>query len=288
MLLRRYLISRFYRTYLFLTLLFTAVITVSQLFPVFHLLFALPLPLTLAYGAMLLIYTLLLGAALALFPAAADLIHTLKEGRKFHILYTFGVSEKKVLRILWLAVAVVALSGAAVAPVINYQKISYITKYMKARFGTDVLLTVPPGTFFTSRSGFAFYFFSREGNRFEKVVVNIGEHVATAQRAKLEKNGVLKLQNVSLFGRENGYITWMESRYYTISLGGGTSYTLSGKKLLKNALFAVTLFLFPLVVFPLFFYTIFRRAETKFSAHLWALLFLVLQFGVALLIKALL
>lgn len=288
MLLRRYLISRFYRTYFFLTLMFTAVIAVAQLFPIFHLLFTLPLWHTLAYGAMLLSYTLLLGAALALFPAAADLIHTLKEGRKFHILYTFGISEKRVLKLLWLAVAVVALSGALVAPIINYQKISYITKYIKARFGTEVLLTIPPRTFFTSGEGFAFYYTSREGNSFQNVVVKFGENIATARGAKLFPNGVLKLKNVSLFGREGGYTSWMESRYYTVALGGASSYTLSGKKLLKNALFAVALFLFPLLVFPLFFYTIFGRAETKFSAHLWALLFLVLQFGFALLVKALL
>ena len=285
MLLHRYLIGRFLKTHLSFTLLFTAFILAAQLFNTVHLLFALPLWSGLSYLALVAVYTLLVGGGAALFMAAADFLFTLKERRTFHILYTFGVSERRVMRIVWLAVASVALAGALASPFINYQKISYLVKYMKFQFGEKILLTIPPRSFFTDE-GLSFFFTSKGGNVFENVVVKFGKDLATAKRAVLYPDGTLKLEQTSIFGTQGEYITWMESKSYTLSLGGSYSYTLSGKKVLQNTLFVFALFLFPLLVFPLFFKTIFRRAETKFSAYMWGLLFLVLQFGVALAVKA--
>lgn len=285
MLLRRYLIGHFLKTHLSLTLLFTAFILAAQLFNTVHLLFALPIWSGLSYLLLVAAYTFLVGAAIAIFVAGADFIYTLKERRTFHILYTFGVSEKRVMRTVWLAVASVALAGALAAPFVNYQKISYLVKYMKFQFGEKILLTVPPKSFFTDE-GISFFFTSKGGNVFENVVVKFGKDIATAKRATLYPDGTLRLERTSVFGTQGEYVTWMESESYTLSLGGTYSYTLSGKKILENALFVLTLFIFPLFAFPFFFQTIFKRAETKFSSYMWGILFLVLQFGLALAVKA--
>ena len=285
MLLRRYLLSHFLKTHATFTLLFTAFILTVQLFNTFHLLFALPLWLSLSYITLLGIYTLLIGAAVALFVSSASLISALKERRTFHILYTFGISERRVLKILWSGVAAVAIGGVIASPFVNYQKIAYLVKYMKFQFGEKVLLTVPPKSFFTEE-GLSFFFTSKGGNVFENVVVKVGKDLATAKRAVLHPDGTLRLEESSIFEKEGGYIAWMESKTYTLSLGGSYTYTLSRKKLVKNALFGVSLFAFPLLVYPLFFYLILKRSGGKFSAYMWGLLFTVFQFAVAIAAKS--
>jgi len=285
MLLSRYLLSNFLKTHLGFTLFFTAFILAIQLFNTFHLLFTLPLWLSLSYIALLLIYTLLIAAGISVFVSSSSLINTLKERRTFHILYTFGVSEKKVLKILWVGILSIAIGGAIASPFVNYQKISYLVKYMKFQFGEKILLTVPPKSFFTEE-GLSFFFTSKGGNVFENVVVKVGKDLATSKKAVLYPDGTLKLEDCSIFEKEDAYITWMESKSYTLSLGGEYSYTPSEKKLLKNTFFTLTIFLFPLFAFPLFFYLLLKRAGGKFSSYMWGLLFTLIQFAVALVVKS--
>lgn len=285
MLLRQYLLSHFLKTHLSFTLFFTTFIFAIQLFNTFHLLFTLPLWLSLSYIALLLIYTLLIAAGIAIFVSSSSLLNNLKERRTFHILYTFGISERSVLKILWTGVLSIAIGGAIASPFVNYQKISYLVKYMKFQFGEKILLTVPPKSFFTEE-GFSFFFTSKGGNIFENVVVKIGKDLATSKKAVLYPDGTLKLEQSSIFEKETGYITWMESKSYTLSLGGEYSYTPNEKKILKNTLFTLTIFVFPLFAFPLFFYLLIRREIGKFSSYMWGLLFTIIQFAVALVVKS--
>ena len=286
MLLENYLIGRFYKDLFLFSLFFTLFGLAAQLFNTFHLIVSMPLWISLSYLVLNLIYTYVLSLGLSTPLVSANLIYELKEHRIFHVLFTFGVSEKRAMKTLWRSILVLSLLGILVSPIINYQRISHITKYLKVKFGERILLTIPPKSFLTEED-FSFFFLKRSGNRFEKVVVQSGSDTATAKEAELKSNGLLVLKSCSLFSKQKDFSTYMESERYILSLGGKYTYTLPKRKLLKNALFLASLFLFPILVFPFYFYLIYQRAETKFSTIGWALLITLIQLGLALISKSL-
>jgi len=286
MVLNRFLLSQFSKLLISHTLIFSSVILASQLFSTFYLIISLPLNYSLPFLVLLFIYTLFISLGFSLLLTAGNLIFFLKEVRFFHTLYTFGFSERKVLKILWMVVALFTLLGIYAAFFVNYQKISQITKYLKFKFDEEILLTIPPKTFY-STDEFSFYFERREGNSFKHLVVRLENEMGSAKEAKLDRNGILELKDVTLFGQRDGNAYIVRSKLYKISLKGPYYYYLSKRKLLKETAFTISLYLFPLLAFPLFFYTILKRAESRFSANMWSLLFVTLQFIVALTVKAL-
>ena len=285
MVLTKFLLSQFSKLLVSYTLVFSFVILVSQLFSTFYLIVALPLNYSLPFLVLLFIYTLFVAVGFSLLLTAGNLIFFLKEVRFFHTLYTFGFSEKKVLKILWILVAFFTVLGIYSSFFINYQKISQITKYLKFKFDEEILLTIPPKTFYSTEE-FSFYFENRNGNQFKHLVVRLENEIGAAKEAKLDTNGILELEDVTLFGQRNSTTYIARSKLYKISLKGPYYYSLSKRKLLKETAFTVSLYVFPFLMFPIFFYIILKRAKSRFSATMWSLLFVTLQFILALTVKA--
>jgi hypothetical protein len=286
MLFTDYLIGRYVKSLLSVSLLFFFFTLAVQLFNTFHLLFTMPLGEALLFLLLLGIYTYILALSLSMFVAGGNLIYQLKEHKIFYVFYTFGVSDRKILLPLQLALVVLSLVGAAAAYVANYQKVSHVSKYLKFQFGKQILLTVPPRSFFAERE-LSFFFERREGNRFYRVVVKTGDEIVTAKEARLTPEGFLLLKKNSLFTSVAGYNVIMRSDEYKVGLGGGFFYKPPRKKFIKDAAFGVALFLFPPLVFPLFFFLLLRRVSSRFASYMWALAFTFLQFAFALTVKAL-
>ena len=282
MLFHNYLTAKFLRNLILISLFFGVLIFVAQLFPVIHLL---------NFGGgivclvLIAIHTFVLSLGIAIFIAAADFIQTLKENRVFHILYTFGVSEKKVLNLLWKIIFFISILGILSSPFINYQKISYVLKHIKFQYSQRFLLTVPPDSF-ASKGEFSFFYTQKDENTFENVVMRVDKKLITAKSAQLSDNGTLILNQTSVFVFNSPNIRWMESQKYIFPLQGSFTYHPKPKKFLENMLFTTGLFLFPTIVFPFFFYLIFRRVKTKMKAYIWAILFVIIQFTVALAVKS--
>ncbi|NPB05627.1 MAG: hypothetical protein GXO08_04520 [Aquificae bacterium] len=286
MVLTSYVFSHFARTVALLSLFLGLFVLAGQFFSTLYLLFALPPLLAAGYLFMLFSYTFLVAMGLSLPLAVANLVYTFKEKRAFHVLYTFGVSEKKVLKVLWAAVLLLSLAGAAASYAVNYQKISHLTKYLKFKFGEKVLLTVPERSFATF-DGLTVYFEDRRGNRFQNILLQVGGDLAVARGARLLPYGLLELQNGHLFARQGDYWLLSEGRVYTLNLVGRYSYEPPQKKFLKETAFSAALFLSSAASLPLLFYAVLRRAESRFKALLWGAFFTLLQFVLAVFLKAL-
>lgn len=286
MLFTDYLIKSYLKSLLSVSVLFFLFILSIQLFNTLHLLFTMPLKDSLLFLLLIGIYTFVLSLSLSVFVAGGNLIYHLKEHKIFHTFYTFGVSDKRILLPLQLAIATISVTGAVVSYFVNYQKVSHVSKYLKFQFGKQVLLTIPPRSFFAEKE-LSFFFDKREENRFYRVVVKIGDEIVTAKSAQLTPKGFLVLEKTSLFTSTAGYNVIMKSDEYKVGLGNSFLYKPPAKKFLKNALFGVAMFTFPLFVFPLFFFLLLKKASSRFSCYLWSLGFTFLQFAFALVVKAL-
>ncbi len=286
MVLTDYILGHFSRSVLGLALFLAFFILAAQFFSGLYLLFVLPPLQAFGYIFLMVVYTLLIAMALSLPLAASNLIYTFKERRIFHTLYTFGVSEKTVLRRVWLALLMFSIAGAAASLFVNYQKISHLTKYLKFKFSEKALLTVPSGSF-ANFENLSVYFESKKGMELRNVVVKMGEDVAVAKRAELLPGGLLLLEDSAIFAREGDYLLFMESARYTVNIVDKYSYKPPRRKFLKETVFTVSLFLLPSVFFPFLFYAVLRRAEGRFKALLFGSALMLVQFIVALILKAL-
>ncbi len=286
MVLTDYILGHFARSVLGLSLFLAFFILTAQFFSGLYLLFVLPPLQALGYVFLMVVYTLLIAMALSLPLAASNLIYTFKERRIFHTLYTFGVSEKAVLRRVWLALLMFSIAGAAASLFVNYQKISHLTKYLKFKFSEKALLTVPSGSF-ANFENLSVYFESKKGTELRNVVVKMGEDVAVAKRAELLPGGLLLLEDSVIFAREGGYLLFMESARYTVNIVDKYSYKPPRRKFLRETVFTVSLFLLPSIFFPFLFYAVLRRAEGRFKALLFGSGLMLVQFIVALILKAL-
>ena len=286
MVLREYLWGWFSKNLLVVAFFFSLLILATQLFSSLYLILSLPLGLGLLYLSMLFIYTYFIAFAFSILLVGGFLIYRLKEHRFFHTLYTFGFSDKKVFKTLWLQILFFCLLGVFGSLFVNYQKISHISKYLKFKFEEKLLITVPSQSFF-STDKLSFYFEKRTNEGFKNLIVRLGREVGAAQNARLSRNGILVLENATIFGERSGINYLMRSEIYKVSLVGKYHYTPPKKKFKKEAAFTVSVFTFPLLVFPLFFYTLLRFGRSRLSTALLGLLFVVFQFSVALLIKAL-
>lgn len=282
MLFRDYLIGKFIRRLFFVAIFFGVLIFIADLFQIIHLL---NFPDGFFLMLMLASYTLFIGVAASIFIASAEFIFSLKEGRFFHILYTFGISDKKVLKILWIVIFFISTLGAVVSFIVNYQKFSYATRLIKFLYGEKYLLSIPPNSFETS-GHLSFFYTQKSNDSFKNVIIKTDKELITAKKAILFDNGTLLLKKSSIFSLKKRTIQWMNSEIYTLPLSEKFTYKVKPKRSLENLLFSIVLFIFPALVFPFFFYLILLKVETKFKAYMWAFLFLIIQFGVALLIKA--
>jgi len=285
-LLTDYVVGKFFRELLPFSAFVTLLIFAIQALGISYLFFSLPWKEVITYTILWLIYAFFLSVALSTPLVLGNIILTLKEERVFHILNTFGFSEWVVFRRLFLGMLVLTTVGIFASFFVNYQKISYITKYLKFQFKERILLSVPRESFFQGES-FSFYFDNREGNRFEHIVIKTPQEVASALEGELTPDGLLVLRKFSLFsGRDKTFI-FAKGDKYELSLTGSYHYTLPTKKLVENLAFMVTLFLTPLLFLPLMFYIFLKRTETRFKTYLTALGMVILQFAIASLVKAL-
>jgi hypothetical protein len=284
-LLTDFLLGKFFKELLILSLIFTFVLLFFQIFNISYLFVSLPFKKVIFYLFLWLSYTYFLATATATPIVLGNFIFTLKEERFFHTLYTFGFSEKKVFNRLGFALLIVSVIGIFSAFFVNYQKISYITKFLKYQYGERILLNVPKQSFYKGEE-FSFYFENRKGNKFSKLIVKTPEEIASAYRGELTANGVLKLERFSLFMEKNNGCFLAKGKTYEVSLLGGFHTILSKKKLKKNSVFTVVLFLFPLILYPFMFKVFFKKTDTRFKTMLTAFGFVIVQFVLALVVKS--
>ncbi len=284
--LRSYLFSKFSKQLIYYSLLFGILILTSQLYSTAYLIFALPAKYSVPYLFMVSIYSLFLSLAFSLTVSTAFFIYQLKEIRFFHVLYTFGFSEKKLLKELYIALFFLSIVGIFSSYFVNYQKISHLTKYLKFKFGEEILLTVPPKTFFSTEN-LSVYFESKKRNSFKHIVIRFGNEIGTAMNAKLGKDGILTLKKITIFSSKGDVNYILKSNSYSISLASPYFYKPHRKKIIKEFAFSIALFLFPLFTFPILFYLVLRKAKTKLKVNLISLLFAIFQFIFALAVKVL-
>ena len=286
MLLRSYLLGKFSKQLVFYSSLFSLLILASQLYSTAYLILSLPAKYSVPYLIMVSIYSFFLSLAFSLTLTTAFFIHQLKESKFFHILYTFGFSERKLLKELYIAIFLFSVAGIISSFSVNYQKISHLTKYLKFKFGEEILLTVPPKTFFSTEK-LSVYFEERNKNRFKHIVIRFGKEIGTAETAELNKEGILTLNKITIFSPSEGGNYILKSDTYSISLASPYFYKPPHKKVIKEFAFFVALFLFPPMVFPILFYLISKRINTRLKATLTGILFVIIQFVFALTVKVL-
>ena len=285
MLFRWYLISHFLKRLVAFSFLFAVLVIVFQLFQTVYLIFSLPLELVLSYLLLLVIFTFFLSLAFAVMPALADTLFYLKEYRLLHTFYSFGISQSKIVKTLIIPLFLVAILGSSLSLVINYQKLSYLTKFLKFKFSEKVLLTLPPKSF-QSFDQLSVFFEDREGNKFRKIVIKIGEDIATAREGKLLPNGILVLEDASLFSRQGNFYTLMNTQRYTLNIVEKPTLSWKTKKFWENYLFEAVLFLSALPLSVIFSFLFFRKDWGRFKTYLWALFFTFIQVLVAIIAKA--
>jgi len=284
MLLRSYIVGKLSKGLLLTSFLIALFMVLIQLMQTAHLVLALPPKLSLTYLTLLTLYAYLIALGFSIFVAAASLLHTLREERFFHILYTFGIPARRVLWDLMVAITVIALAGTIASYWVNYQKISYFTKYLKFKFGEELLLTVPPGTF-ESFENLSVYFEKRNGRHFEHFLLKTCTNLATAREALLEEGGILKLKNSSVFSKINDYYLLTKSEEYTLTIVEPYSHKMNRKKLLGEFAFGAAVFLFALLTFPIFFALQMAKDWSRIQSYLIAFIFVIFQFAVALIVK---
>ncbi len=240
MLLRNYLLGKFIRRWFVFSLLLTGVVILVQLMQTAYLIFSLPPLYWSLYLLMLAVYSHYITAAVALPVAVADFVYYLKEERVLHVLYTFGVSHLRVLKHLLLTFGVLFLFGIGFARYINYQNIGYYIHFLKYKYGENLLLNIPPRTF-VSWGKNSFYFEKRDGNGFVHFLMKSPSALATSQRARLERDGLI-LQNSSIFSSESDYKIWLEAQRYIFPFKGHFSYRLSAKRLKREIAFNISLY----------------------------------------------
>jgi hypothetical protein len=175
--------------------------------------------------------------------------------------------------------------GVVASFFVNYQKISFITKYLKYQYGERLLLSIPKQSFFQGQR-FSFYFGERNENRFKRILVKTPEEIASALKGELTLEGILCLKKFSLFSGRRKSRFFARGDKYEVSLLGAFYYKFPKKKLIENFVFLVVLFLFPLFAFPLMFKIFLNKTETRFKTYLTAFGFVLLQFILAVLIKS--
>ncbi len=285
MLLRDYVVGLFLKRLLTFSLLASLFTVLIQLLQTAHLVFALPFKLSATYLILLLFYSFILGLGFSLPVAVASTLLTLKEERFFHIIYTFGISHRRVFFYLLTAVLLLASAGMAASPFVNYQKISLLVKYLRFKFGESVLLTVPSRTF-VNLENLSVYFERREGKYFDHFLAKAGDDLITAKAAELGKGGLLTLRDSSIFTRWGKYALLIRAKTYYLGMAERYSHPMNRKKLRKETAFGVAVFAFALLIFPLLFYLLLFGNLSRTKVYLLAFGFVVLQFATALAVKA--
>jgi len=286
MVLRAYLWKRFAKNLLIVSFFFSLLLLISQLFSSIYLIFSIPFTLGFSYLMLLFIYTYFVALAFSLPLVVGFLIFHLKEYRFFHTIYTFGFSEKKILKLLWTEVFFFTFLGVIGSFFVNYEKVAHISKYLKFKFEEKLLSTVPAQSFF-STDEISFYFEKKTSKGFKKLIVRLGNEVGVAKKAQLKEGGILLLEGVSIFGKRKVINYLLKATNYHISLVGSYHYNPPQKKFKKETGFMLSIFFTPVLFFPLFFYLLLRFANSRLSTTLWSILFVVFQFAVSFLIKAL-
>jgi len=284
MLLRSYVVGKFTKQLFAVTLLITLLMALAQLMQTAHLILGLSFRLSASYLLLLLAYAFVVAVGFAVFPAAAGFLTTLKEERFFHTLYTFGVPARRVLFYLLGALFLITLTGVAVSFFVNYQKIAYFTKYLKFKFGEEILLTAPPKSFSTFET-FSVYFEERRGREFKNFLIKLPSATATSRTALLSPDGLLHLRDATLFTEMSGKKALIKSRTYTFNVVSPYTYRGSKKKERAEFAFNAAVFIFALIAFPLFFALLLAKVQTRLGAYLLAFGFLIVQFAVALAVK---
>jgi hypothetical protein len=287
MLLRNYLVGKFTRELLTVSLLISLLMVLTQLMQTAHLVLGLPFKLSAPYLIMLVIYAFVISVGFAVFPATVSLVIALNEDRFFHVIYTFGIPLRRVLLYLWGAVLLISAAGAAASYFSNYQKIAYMTKYMKFKFGEEILLTAPPKSFSTFET-FSVYFENREGRTFKHFLIKLPQSTATSERAVLRTNGLLDLYNASVFTKMGNRELLIRSKVYTFNIVSPYSYRANKKKFFAEFMFGVAVYLFAFLTFPLIFYLSVLTAEKRLWAYSISFALIVVQFAIALAVKSVL
>jgi hypothetical protein len=285
MLYKKYLGSFFLKKLLFLSAIFTLVLFTFQVFQYIYLFFSLPLDISFSFLILLLIYNFHLAVALAIFPSLAEVIFYLSENRIFYVLYNFGINDRLILKSFYKPLLVVSILGLLAGFFINYQKISYFSKYLKFKFGERVLLTVPENSF-ASFEKFSVYFERKKHNKFKNFLIKTDTDLATAKIAELYPDkGILVLKKTSIFKKMKGFNLLMKGEEYRFNLIEPYSYSWKSKGFWENLAFTSTIYLIPLLLLVPFF----RKTKLKFSrlqVQLWGLFYLIIQFSIALALKA--
>ncbi len=285
MLYKSYLRSLFLKKLFLFSAIFVFLLLIFQTFQYIYLFFSLPLGLSLSFFLLLFIYAFHLSVALAIFPSLAEVIFHLSENRIFYIFYNFGISNKKILKAFYKPLLIVSFLGFISGFFINYQKISYVSKYLKYKFAERVLLTVPEKSF-ANFDKFSVYFENKKGDEFFHFLIKTDKDLATAKIAQLYPDqGILILKKTSIFKRIKGFNLLMKGDEYKFNLLGPYKYTWKSKSFWGNFAFTGAIYLAPLFLLAPFF----KKAKLKFSrlqVQLLGLLYLIMQFSIGLILKA--
>ena len=282
---KRYLGNLFLKKLFFLSVILTSVLLIFQLFQYIYLFFSLPLKTSVSFLLLLIIYNFHLSVAFAVFPSLAEVIFYLSENRIFYTLYNFGINNSSILEGFFKPLLTIAILGSLTGFFINYQKISYFSKYLKFKFGERVLLTVPERSF-ANFEKFSVYFEEKEGNKFKRFLIKTNKDLATAKIAELYPDkGILVLKKTSIFTQMQGFNLLMRGDEYRFNLIEPSIYSWKSKGFWKNFLFTCSVYLIPLLLLVPFF----KKTKLKFSrlqVHLWGIVYLIIQFSIGLAIKA--
>jgi len=207
MLYKSYLRSLFLKKLFLFSAIFVFLLLIFQTFQYIYLFFSLPLGLSLSFFLLLFIYAFHLSVALAIFPSLAEVIFHLSENRIFYIFYNFGISNKKILKAFYKPLLIVSLLGFISGFFINYQKISYVSKYLKYKFAERILLTVPEKSF-ANFDKFSVYFENKKGDEFFHFLIKTDKDLATAKIAQLYPDqGILILKKTSSLFRNTQHFS---------------------------------------------------------------------------------
>ena len=205
------------------------------------------------------------------------------------LLYTFynlGIRKSQIVKALIKGIFVISVVGMVASPFLNYQKISYLYKFLKVKLREEGKNLFEPGKInYLSENG-EIYFEKVVNNTLKEIIIRQGRNFYTAEKGYFSKGSFI-LHNVAGFiNLSNDTKLFFKAKSYSFSLfQPGEFPHFSNKKLLSNMFFSLAIY-FLLLPFSFLYLNLFLGAKKeRISLFLYSALFSIFLFVIASIFK---
>ncbi|QID33846.1 LptF/LptG family permease [Hydrogenobacter sp. T-8] len=199
-----------------ISLLFTFVFLIFQIIRLDQILFQLPLKDSLPFLLLWFLFYFSYMLPTAFFIAFAFQLFELKEGKKLHVIQSFGIRPINLYTksIFMLFPVIFALSFVFLT--LNEEDIGFVRRQLTLKYYA-LLITSIPSKSFQSFGQFTLYVEKRDGNTLEGIFFKFNEGVVVAKKARVEA-GTLTFEDGSLLTQREGKTFATDFKVYKLSL----------------------------------------------------------------------